>query len=334
MPTCRITRLSTRLAIMALLLVIRPTARTRGRCYFGFQVDGGSNINIYNNLYYLSVGLSYGNVANHDYNENVNLQNQLSSLGSITEPDGATNSVNPFVDYVNYNFSLVSDTPPGMNLGPPYNVDMFGNTRTTWTRGAIEYVNGTPPSGTPSIQVTPGSLALGTILSGTGTSGSFTVQNIGRGNIQRDGERGVALQHRVRWKLQFEFQPEPDGDRIFQSEQRGQLQSKRDVDGRWWSDCRGVRQCDQRAGESGDPGDAGELGIGDDFERDWRSGSFTVKNIGGGTLSGTASVVSPFSIVSGGSYNLSSNQSQTVTVSFNPSSAAVTAKMWGQTDGC
>ena len=187
---------------------------------FGFEVDGGSNINIFNNLYYLSVGLSYGNVANHDYNENVNLQNQLSSLGSITEPNGATNSVNPFVSYANYNFSLISNTPAGMNLGPPYNVDMFGNTRTTWTRGAIEHVGGVVTNGNPSLQITPGSLALGTILSG----GSQT-------------------------------------------------------------------------------------------------GSFTVKNVGGGTLSGTASVGSPFSIVSGGSYNLSSSQSQTATVAFNPTSA-------------
>ena len=49
--------------------------------------------------------------------------------------------------------------------------------------------------------------------------------------------------------------------------------------------------------------------------------SFVVQNAGGGTLSGTASVGAPFSVVSGGSYSLSSNQSQTVTVAFNPASA-------------
>jgi hypothetical protein len=50
--------------------------------------------------------------------------------------------------------------------------------------------------------------------------------------------------------------------------------------------------------------------------------SFTVKNAGGGTLSGTANVGAPFSIVSGGSYNLSSNQSQTVLVVFSPTVAS------------
>lgn len=49
--------------------------------------------------------------------------------------------------------------------------------------------------------------------------------------------------------------------------------------------------------------------------------SFTVSNAGGGTLSGTASVSAPFGIVSGASYNLASNQSQTVVVVFNPTTA-------------
>ena len=46
--------------------------------------------------------------------------------------------------------------------------------------------------------------------------------------------------------------------------------------------------------------------------------SFTVQNIGTGTLSGTATVVSPFSIVSGGSYNLGAGQTQLVMVAFSP----------------
>ena len=46
--------------------------------------------------------------------------------------------------------------------------------------------------------------------------------------------------------------------------------------------------------------------------------TFTVQNTGGGTLAGTATVSAPFSIVSGGSYSLGANQSQTVTVRFSP----------------
>jgi len=49
--------------------------------------------------------------------------------------------------------------------------------------------------------------------------------------------------------------------------------------------------------------------------------NFTVQNIGGGTLSGSATTSSPFAIVSGGSYSLGAGGSQTVTVRFSPSSA-------------
>jgi len=49
--------------------------------------------------------------------------------------------------------------------------------------------------------------------------------------------------------------------------------------------------------------------------------NFTVQNVGSGTLSGSASVAAPFSIISGGSYNLTAGQSQSVTVRFSPAAA-------------
>jgi hypothetical protein len=49
--------------------------------------------------------------------------------------------------------------------------------------------------------------------------------------------------------------------------------------------------------------------------------TFRVQNIGGSVLAGSASVATPFAIVSGGSYSLASNQSQVVTISFNPTQA-------------
>jgi len=49
--------------------------------------------------------------------------------------------------------------------------------------------------------------------------------------------------------------------------------------------------------------------------------TLTVQNTGGGTLTGSASVTAPFQIISGGTYNLGSNQTQTVTVKFNPTAA-------------
>jgi len=66
-------------------------------------------------------------------------------------------SFNPFVDSSNGNFHLKSNTQGGANLGSPYNIDMDGHARTTWTKGAYEYVmwpNGDvmPPSGLKIIQ--------------------------------------------------------------------------------------------------------------------------------------------------------------------------------------
>ena len=46
--------------------------------------------------------------------------------------------------------------------------------------------------------------------------------------------------------------------------------------------------------------------------------TFIVQNTGGGTLTGTASVWAPYKILSGGTYNLGANQSQTVLVVFSP----------------
>ena len=48
-----------------------------------------------------------------------------------------------------------------------------------------------------------------------------------------------------------------------------------------------------------------------------------VRNLGGGILSGVASVGEPFSVVRGGAYSLGSNQSQQVILRFAPKSAGV-----------
>jgi hypothetical protein len=48
------------------------------------------------------------------------------------------------------------------------------------------------------------------------------------------------------------------------------------------------------------------------------SQSFTVQNTGGGTLTGSASVAAPYSILSGSNYSLTNGQSQAVTVQYSP----------------
>ena len=46
--------------------------------------------------------------------------------------------------------------------------------------------------------------------------------------------------------------------------------------------------------------------------------TFSVQNVGGGTLAGSASIASPYSVIAGGNYSLTAGASQTVTVRYSP----------------
>jgi hypothetical protein len=62
--------------------------------------------------------------------------------------------------------------------------------------------------------------------------------------------------------------------------------------------------------------DFGSVQVGTTVER-----IFTVENRGGGTLSGSASVSGPFSIIAGGTYSVPAGESRTITVSYSPTHA-------------
>ncbi len=67
--------------------------------------------------------------------------------------------------------------------------------------------------------------------------------------------------------------------------------------------------------------DFGSIEIGSSSDK-----TFTVENIGGGDLVGSVSVSSPFSVVSGGSYDLSGGETKSVTVRFSPASEGAASK--------
>jgi hypothetical protein len=108
-----------------------------------FQLRYGDNI-AYNNLFYNSTSPRYGTIPTHDCSHYIN------SGGVHSESHGTSGaSGDPFVNYVGLDFGLKANTEPGADLGAPYNIDPLGRTRTTWTRGAYEYVDpydGTPPA--------------------------------------------------------------------------------------------------------------------------------------------------------------------------------------------
>jgi hypothetical protein len=88
-----------------------------------------------NNLFVNGQSPNFALFPTHDYNHFIN------AGGSHSEANGTSaGSGDPFVDYAGLDFRLTANTSAGSNLGAPYGVDMYGNTRTTWTRGAVEYV--------------------------------------------------------------------------------------------------------------------------------------------------------------------------------------------------
>jgi len=97
-----------------------------------------------NNLFYNCSGQIEYNYFSSDYSHYIN------SGGTNGETNGTSaGSGDPFEDYVNRDFRVTANTTAGATLGAPYTTDMYGNTRTTLTRGAVEYSTGadtTPPA--------------------------------------------------------------------------------------------------------------------------------------------------------------------------------------------
>lgn len=54
-------------------------------------------------------------------------------------PTDSTEAEQPYPFYLSDNFTMDRNTAAGEDLGVLYSVDMLGNTRTTWTRGAVEF---------------------------------------------------------------------------------------------------------------------------------------------------------------------------------------------------
>lgn len=104
---------------------------------YGFTVTHDSGGNEYkNNLIYSQFAdPSYTGITTRDYN--------ASNKAMADDAHLQTLASNPFTDTAIYDFTPVANTTAGTNLGAPYNYDMLGVLRSSWTRGAYEF-GGTP----------------------------------------------------------------------------------------------------------------------------------------------------------------------------------------------
>lgn len=107
-------------------------------CHAGFNITGGSDNVVSNNVWYgfndagNTGDVGWAGVSTHNYNA-------FRYAGTQSEANSQALSVDPFTSAATSDFSLAANTTAGAALGSPYNVDMIGGTRTTWSRGAFEY---------------------------------------------------------------------------------------------------------------------------------------------------------------------------------------------------
>src|SRR5690348_4113711 len=174
------------------------------------------------------------------------------------------------------------------------------------------------PVPTPILQVTPGNIGYGTILSGTSATNSFTVANVGTGTL--NGSASVSAPFSVIAGGSYRLLPGPTPMLLVAFSPLVASNYNQSVS---FTGGSGTNTT-VTGGATNAPGRTpilqvtpGYISYGTILSGTSKTNSFTVANVGTGTLNGSASVSAPFSVVSGGSYSLGAGQTQAVLVAFN-----------------
>jgi len=201
-----------------------------------------------------------------------------------------------------------------------------GETVTFYWTGAIWTTNTNPV-----IQVTPGSLPYGSILNTASITNSFTLQNVGIGTLS--GTASVSAPFSILSGGSYNLAPSQSQavQVVFTPGTAGSYSQSVNLTGGGATNVTvsgSATNASAKIQES-----PGSISLGTIANGASVTNSITVQNVGGGTLSGVASVAAPFSILSGGTYNLAANQSQMVMVVFNPGTAGNFSKSVTLTGG-
>ena len=123
----------------------------------GAGAEGVSNIQVYNNTFVATAGVTFPNVASSNiqaynnmfYNNNPVFENVgthdynwFFNSGTQSEAHMQTGTSSPFVNAANGDFHLLAHTNSGFVLVSPFNIDAEGNTRGAggvWDRGTYQY---------------------------------------------------------------------------------------------------------------------------------------------------------------------------------------------------
>ncbi|MGE4092890.1 MAG: choice-of-anchor D domain-containing protein [Candidatus Binatia bacterium] len=229
-------------------------------------------------------------------------------------------------------FSLVSNpivnVPAGQSqmvvvrYSPVSPDPVIGSVRIT-TNGGVQSVLLQGGQGTqgPRISVPLTSLDFGSILVGGAVERTFTVTNAGSGTLTGsvDVPAGSAFSVLSGGTINLGAGQSQTVTLQFAPTSVGQANSQATINtngGNWVVLLNGIGLAQPQPPDLGVDAlrlDFGSVEIGQSTTR-----SFSVTNEGEGTLIGSVSISGPFSIVSGGSFSLGANQSQTVSVRFTP----------------
>jgi hypothetical protein len=172
-------------------------------------------------------------------------------------------------------------------------------------------------SSNPSLTVSPGSLAFGSVNVGSTADLSVTVKNVGGGTLTGSastaapfsivGTASYSLTANQTATITVRFSPTGAGTVSGTATFTGGGGGSVSLGGTGVAVATPILNVSPGSLAFGSvtTGYTADLGV-------------TVKNVGGGTLSGTASTAAPFSVVGTASYSLTANQTATITVRFSP----------------
>jgi hypothetical protein len=172
----------------------------------------------------------------------------------------------------------------------------------------------------PVIAIGASSLSLGTILTNTAATNTFTVENSGTGTLTGTATVGVPFSILSGGSYSLTAGQSQTVSVLFSPTAAGNYAQTLALTGAGGTNL-AVSGAATNAPIPVIAIGANSLSLGTILTNTAATNTFTVQNSGTGTLTGTATVAAPFSILSGGSYNLTAGQSQTVTVLFNPAMA-------------
>ncbi len=289
----------------------------------GFYLSTGNNPGntgnvAYNNIFMLDTIPGTQNVNTHDYNEFISVPPTPPAEAHGVTTTGTIASI--FNNATGLDFTLINNTTAGNTLDNTFtNVDPNGVTRSTWTRGAYEFA-GTPPTPVaPTINIQPTaqnlqvSQTINLTVSASGTAPLFYQWKKGTTTVS-----GSTIANYTKANAQV---ADSGTYSVVITNSAGTVTSSSVA----------VSVTNPAVALIGIS--TGSLAFGIIPTNTVGLLSFNVSNRGSGTLAGTASASAPFAIVGTATYSLAAGSSQTITVSYTPTSVATNGDTVALTGG-